>query len=100
MIAGLEELLVAASQLQAFLSRRGWRFCFIGGVAVQRWGNPRFTEDIDLTLLTGFGREEEFVDGLLEELQPRGPVRPNFDDYCTRSRKKYLLSEASSVYVH
>jgi hypothetical protein len=25
----------------------GWRFCFIGGVAVQRWGLLRFTEDIE-----------------------------------------------------
>ncbi len=27
----------------------GWRFCFIGGVAQQRWGEPRLTEDVVLT---------------------------------------------------
>ena len=48
---GVEGLLAAAAQLQAFLLRERWSFCFIGGVAVQRWGEPRFTRDIDLTLL-------------------------------------------------
>ena len=68
---GLEELLLAAVRVQAFLQERGWRFCFIGGVAIQRWGNPRFTRDIDLTLLTGFGSEEGFVEQLLQNLEPR-----------------------------
>src|SRR5260370_35106783 len=73
---GLEDLLLAAAGLEAALKRNGWRFCFIGGVAVQRGGNPRFTEDIDLTLLTGFGDEENFVDALLNELNPRRPDAP------------------------
>jgi len=68
---GLEELLLAAVRVQAFLQERGWRFCFIGGVAIQRWGNPRFTRDIDLTLLTGFGSEEGFIEQLLQKLLPR-----------------------------
>jgi hypothetical protein len=71
MIEALDELLRAAARLQVLLLQRGWRFCFIGGVAVQRWGNPRFTQDIDLTLLTGFGSEATFVDELLKELKPR-----------------------------
>ena len=75
---GLEELLLAAGTVQQFLLQQGWRFCFIGGVAVQRWGNPRFTHDLDLTLLTGFGREETFVDALLEELEPRQPGAREF----------------------
>ena len=65
----LGELLLAAAQIQSMLLRHGWRFCFIGGVAVQRWGNPRFTRDVDLTLVTGLGDEERFVDGLLAELE-------------------------------
>jgi hypothetical protein len=44
-VNGVEELLLAAAGLEAVLQRNGWGFCFIGGVAVQRWGNPRFTED-------------------------------------------------------
>ena len=62
MIDAVEELLHAAAKIQVSFLQQGWRFCFIGGVAVQRWGNPRFTQEIDLTLLTGFGGEERFVD--------------------------------------
>jgi hypothetical protein len=71
MSLGVEELLLAAVRVQSLLLERGWRFCFIGGIAIQRWGNPRFTTDIDLTLLTGFGAEERFVDELLQNLPPR-----------------------------
>jgi len=54
---GLEGLLLAPAALETLLRRSDWRFCFIGGVAVQRWSTPRFTQDIDLTLITGFGDE-------------------------------------------
>ncbi len=78
MIAAMGDLLSAAARIQASFIRRRWKFCFIGGVAVQRWGNPRFTQDIDLTLLTGFGREKEFVDLLLRDLSPRLPDAAEF----------------------
>lgn len=78
MIEAVDELLQAAAKIQVSFLRQGWRFCFIGGVAVQRWGNPRFTQDIDLTLLTGFGGEEVFVDALLKELNPRRPDAREF----------------------
>lgn len=50
---------------------RGWRFSLIGGIALQRWGEPRQTVDVDLTLLTGFGGEGPFIDTLLEHFEPR-----------------------------
>lgn len=67
----MNELLGAASEVQRFITGRGWSFCFIGGLALQRWGEVRFTRDVDLTLLTGFGGEERFVDGLLSAFAPR-----------------------------
>ena len=67
----LSGVLAAARQVQQLCRDHGWRFCFIGGVAVQRWGEPRFTQDVDLTLLTGFGGEEAYVDALLSGLSPR-----------------------------
>jgi hypothetical protein len=60
-LAQVTPLLEAARDLQAFLNQRGWRFCIIGGVALLRWGQPRFTQDVDVTLLCGFGCEEEFT---------------------------------------
>jgi len=61
----------AALRLQVLCDEHGWASCFIGGLAVQRWGEPRLTRDVDLTLLTGFGKEEGFVDTLLEEYKAR-----------------------------
>lgn len=69
----MNELFTAALELQHFCDQRQWRFCFIGGVAVQRWGEPRFTGDADMTLLTGFGEEERFAVALLENFTPRRP---------------------------
>ncbi len=74
----LPGVLAAAGEVQRFCRRQDWRFCFIGGVALQRWGEPRLTQDVDLTLLTGFGREEQFVDALLKEFNPRRPDAREF----------------------
>ncbi len=61
----MNEVIRAAAELQDFCAARNWRFCFIGGLAVLRWGEPRETADADLTLLTGFGTEDPFIDALL-----------------------------------
>ena len=62
---GINELAATAAELQSLLNEHGWSFCFIGGLAVQAWSEPRYTKDVDLTLLTGFGGEEAFIDILL-----------------------------------
>lgn len=61
----MNPILEASGELQAFCEEACWQFCFIGGLAVQRWGEPRQTQDADLTLITGFGNEEIYVDILL-----------------------------------
>jgi len=65
------ELVQLGREIQDFIQSKGWPFCFIGGLAVLRWGEPRFTQDVDLTLLTGFGNEEPYVDALIEHFRPR-----------------------------
>ena len=67
----MNPIFTAALELQEFCGARAWRFCFIGAIAVQRWGEPRLTQDADLTLLTGFGGEEPFVDALLAGFRAR-----------------------------
>ena len=37
----------------------------IGGIGLLRWGEPRFTREVDVTLLTGFGHEEDFIEPIL-----------------------------------
>jgi hypothetical protein len=58
----MNDLFEVARQLQEFCDSRGWRSCFIGGLAVQRWGEPRVTRDADLTVLAGFGHEERIAE--------------------------------------
>lgn len=72
------EILAAAAQVQALCESQQWRFCFIGGLALQRWGEPRETIDVDLTLWTGFGGEEPFVRKLLEHFEGRIPNAAEF----------------------
>ena len=79
----LDPILAAACELEDFCRARTWRFCFIGGIAVQRWGEPRFTADADLTLLTGFGQEETFIEPLCAHFQPR---RDDARQFALRSR--------------
>lgn len=62
----MTELIALALELQMNCRAKQWPFCIIGGLAVQHWGEPRFTKDVDVTILTGFGGEEPVVDGLLE----------------------------------
>lgn len=61
----------AAIELQSVCDDHGWRYCFIGGVAVQRWGEPRLTNDADMTLVTGLGNEEEYVHALVARFEAR-----------------------------
>jgi hypothetical protein len=69
----MRDLFTAARGLQAFCLSQNRRFCFIGGLAVWRWGKPRFTQDIDLTILAGFRDEEKIVDAFLARYSSRVP---------------------------
>ncbi len=74
----MNEVIRAAAQLQAVCETNRWRFCLIGGLALQRWGEPRETIDVDLTLLTGFGGEDPYVSELLRHFEPRMPNAAEF----------------------
>jgi hypothetical protein len=65
------DLIEQALALQIFLEGHGCRFCFIGGLSVQWWGEPRLTRDIDVSLLAGFGDEAAAADLLLGAYAPR-----------------------------
>ena len=87
------DILATAGQLQNYCDERGWRSCFIGGIAVQRWSEPRVTRDVDLTLLTGFGGEEVYIDELLRGYQPRVKDARDF----ARRHRVLLLSTPQGV---
>jgi hypothetical protein len=58
-------LMQAAAEVFAAFNDLGLRGCLIGAMAVQRWGQPRFTQDVDLTVMAPFGSEKPLVDALL-----------------------------------
>ena len=74
----MRTLLQAGARVQQTFERHGWQFCFIGGVANFRWGTPRLTDDLDLTLLTGFGAEAEYAAALLADFESRIPDAADF----------------------
>jgi hypothetical protein len=74
----MTDLIATAFALQTFCEEHDWQFCFIGGLAVQALGEARLTNDADMTLLTGFGGEEIFIDTLLTRYKPRRPDARQF----------------------
>ena len=60
----MQDLFLLADEIQSFCQVRGWRFCFIGGIALQRWGEPRLTGDVGLTILADLGREADYIEEL------------------------------------
>lgn len=85
----MNEIVRAASELQSVCEAHEWKFCFIGGLALQRWGEPRETVDVDLTLLTGFGGEDQFIDVLLQHFEGR---IPDAGQFALRNRVLLLKS--------
>jgi hypothetical protein len=61
----------AGLEFQSFFQEKNWPFCYIGGLAVLRWGEIRMTQDIDLCLLCGFGNEEKYIKTLIENYTSR-----------------------------
>ncbi|MGH8634427.1 MAG: nucleotidyl transferase AbiEii/AbiGii toxin family protein [Burkholderiales bacterium] len=89
----MNALLAGAAEIQSFLRRADERFCFIGGIALQRWGEPRLTRDVDLTLLCPYGAEERAVDRLLASFATRIPEARAF----ALQHRVVLLSSESGV---
>jgi hypothetical protein len=89
----VNEVIHAAAELQNVCQSQGWQFCFIGGVALQRWSEPRETVDVDLSLLAGFGQEQQFSEALLQHFEPRISNAADF----ARQRRVLLLRSTKGV---
>jgi hypothetical protein len=74
-MSATESLGDSLRELREFLERRKWSYCLIGGLAANRWGEPRFTRDIDIVVFSGIGDEEKYVDAMLAEFAPRPGIR-------------------------
>lgn len=83
-------VLDAALAAQAACEAIGLKSCVIGGVALQRWGEPRFTADADLSVLVEPGEETRVANALLARLEARIDGAAEF---ATRSRVVLARSE-------
>ena len=91
----MNPLFAAAAEVQEVCQQHRWGFCFIGGLATIRWGEPRLTRDIDLTILARFGHEEPVVDVLLDRFRAR---LDDAREFAIRNRVA-LLSASNGVPV-
>lgn len=65
------DLFKEAAALQDLLEKNGKEFFFVGGIALQRWGQPRLTTDIDLTVFTNLREEHHQLQWLLRHYASR-----------------------------
>ncbi len=86
----MKPLFETASELQKVFVSHEWEFCFIGGIALQRWGQPRLTRDVDITIFCGFGNERLFIEDLLGRYKSRidEPAR-----FALKNRVLLLVSD-------
>jgi hypothetical protein len=81
----------AACELERACAGAGFAFCFVGGIAVQRWGKARPIADVNAIVHTGYGTEARFVDALLGTFTGRTP-----DARAAALRRRKLLLAAKN----
>ncbi|RIL08740.1 MAG: hypothetical protein DCC75_08160 [Proteobacteria bacterium] len=84
----------ALAALSKFFDAHSIGYCLIGGVAVQIRGQPRFTRDIDVTILVEIEREAELVDLILRTFSARLEEAREF-----ALQNKVILIEVEAVPV-
>jgi len=84
-------LLEAAAEIAAFLEERSIEYVILGGLAVQHWGEPRATHDVDVTVMVPQERLEQFAQEILQRFRPRLPDALGF-----ALRHRVLLIESAS----
>jgi hypothetical protein len=78
-------------EVHTVLNNLGISYAVIGGVAVQYWGEPRLTQDIDLTVSAPLEGLDGFVSQILKHFSPR---LENALDFALKNR--VILVETSN----
>ena len=63
----------AAWEIHQFLKKEGIPYAIIGGIALQYWGEPRFTRDVDVTVMIPSSDEKKVLKKILSIFPPRIP---------------------------
>jgi len=67
----MNDVFAAVQWVHLSLEELGLRHAFIGGIALQAWGEPRLTRDVDVSVWTGLIPEEETIRSILSRIPPR-----------------------------
>lgn len=81
----------AAWELHVFLVQRDVPYVIIGGLAVRQWGEPRFTQDVDATVVFPLDDPVSLLQELAAHFSPRLPDAVDF-----ARRHRVLLVRASN----
>jgi hypothetical protein len=87
------EVLKAAIHVAKWLEEQSIRHFFIGGIALQYWGEPRLTKDVDVTVLVAPEDFEGFLDKANKAFRPRIPNAIEFG----RKHRVLLLETESGI---
>ncbi len=85
--------LAAAAEISAFLDGEGIPYVIIGGLAVQYWGEPRTTRDVDVIVLLAEDYADEFLVLAVQRFTPRIADAVNF----AKQNRVLLLTAGNSV---
>jgi len=81
----------AVWEIHQLLTKIDIPYVIIGGMAVQHWGEPRFTQDVDLTVSAPINEPEAFIKRVLDQFSPRMKEALAF-----AIQNRVLLSQASN----
>jgi hypothetical protein len=88
-------LLEGVVEVAQFLDIRHVPYAILGGIAVQHWGEPRTTLDIDVVVLVPPGSEDDFLRTVAKQFQPRFPDAIEF----ARKHRILLISTSTGIPV-
>jgi predicted nucleotidyltransferase len=86
----MHDILAVAVKVEDYFTARQWKFAFIGGIANLAWGEIRSTLDVDVTLFTSLGGEDDYVVELLGAFKSR---ISDARDFAREARVLLLESE-------
>lgn len=85
----MSELLKALKEINTFLKKEKVKYMILGGVALQYWGEPRFTRDIDITVMIEPDEESAFIRQVLSVF--KGRIK-NAEDFALKNRVILIFS--------
>jgi predicted nucleotidyltransferase len=83
----------AAVEVASVLEEQKIPYAVLGGVALQHWGEPRTTQDVDIVVLVPSDEEEPFLKRVLSRFQPRIPDALSF----AKRHRVLLIATAGAI---